>query len=238
MNILILVIYSKDEIYDQMLEVQRSYLHSFTNVMSFFIDFRENQTNLIEIEKDMIYVKGRDYYLNITYKTVQAIGYMLKSNFDFMVRTNISTIINIPELYKYCLQLPKTNIYRGGNLLHLNHIDPPCGILDNKLWGTKYIQGTSIIMSYDIAKLLIDHKSDIRYDIIDDVAIGVCIKKYTNIEPTGSHFYHPYNYNVVPTNYIFYRNRCMNRTQDVKNMERIINTLIPPNLKKLLFKTF
>jgi hypothetical protein len=50
----VFIFYSKDEIYDQMLELQRSYLHSFKNVLSFFIDFRENQTNLIEIDAEWI----------------------------------------------------------------------------------------------------------------------------------------------------------------------------------------
>ena len=237
MNLLILVIYSKGEIYDKMLELQRLYLHTFKNVHSYFIDFRENQTNLVEIEKDMIYVKGKNSYLNITYKTIESLSYMLQLPFNYIIRTNISTIINIPELYNYCLQLPKTNIYRGGNLLHLKHIDVPCGIIDNSLWGTNYIQGTSIIMSNDIAKLMILHKSKIRYDVIDDVAIGVFIKNYTNIVPvkTASFFQTRSILSSVPTNYIFYRNNLGNRNQDIINMKKIIYKLHPPNFKKLSF---
>ena len=234
MNLLILIIYSKNEIYDQMLEVQRSYLHSFTNVMSFFIDFRENQTNLIEIEKDMIYVKGKNSYLNITYKTIEALSHVLHLPFDYVIRSNISTIINIPQLYHYCLQLPKKNVYTGGNLILLNHIDIPSGIKDKSLWGMKYIQGTSIIMSKDIAKLMNTNKSSIRYDIIDDVAIGLFIKTFTNIVPirTASFFQiHPIN-RSIPTNYIFYRNKSNRREQDIVNMKKIIYLL--KSTKKIL----
>ena len=233
MNLLILIIYSKDEIYDKMLELQRSYLHKFKNVSSYFIDFRENQTNLVEIEKDMIYVKGKNSYLNITYKTIEALTHMLQFPFDYIIRTNISTIVNIPYLYTYCLQLPKTNIYRGGNLLQVNHIDTPCGIIDKSLWGTNYIQGTSIIMSYDIAKLMVVNKSKIRNDVIDDVSIGVFIKKYTSIVPTGTGFFQilPAT-RTIPINSIFYRNRLNNRKQDIENMKKIIYLL--KSTKKIL----
>ena len=47
MNLLILVIYSKSEIYDQMLELQRLYLHTFKNVYSYFT-FTDTKNKLIQ----------------------------------------------------------------------------------------------------------------------------------------------------------------------------------------------
>ena len=69
MKLLILSIYSKSKQYDEMLSIQRSYLHKFPNITTYFIDFRE-QTNPIEVEDDFIYVKGKDTFINITYKKI------------------------------------------------------------------------------------------------------------------------------------------------------------------------
>ena len=41
MKLLILVIYSDSKEYQEMLKIQRSYLHNFPNAQTFFIDFRK-----------------------------------------------------------------------------------------------------------------------------------------------------------------------------------------------------
>ena len=174
MKLLILSIYSKNKQYDEMLTIQRSYLHKFPNITTYFIDFREHQTNPIEIEEDFIYVKGKNTYLNITYKTIEAIEYAVKHlSFDYLIRTNMSTIINIPTLIAYCSTLRKTNLYTGGRILTLHWPDKKSGIKDQTHWGSKFVSGTSIMMSYDVANSMIKQKSKINYDVIDDVAIGL-----------------------------------------------------------------
>jgi hypothetical protein len=229
MKLLILAIYSKG--YDEMLSIQRSYLHRFPNVTSYFVDFRD-QTNDIEVEGDFIYVKGKDTYINITYKTIKAIEYAVKHiKFDYMIRTNMSTIIYIPELIAYCSTLRKTNVYTGGMLHTLQRIDKKSGIIDDTYWGTRFISGTSIIMTHDVAYSLIKHKSKIHYDIIDDVAIGIFINKYI---PSAIYTDLPKFY-IVPKNIkqmdvdkqiVFFRNRAYkNRVGDVKNMKLIRNVL-------------
>jgi hypothetical protein len=67
---------------------------------------RENQTNQVEQENDIIYVKGKEHILNVLYKTITAIEYIFQKNeYDFIIRSNISTIIHIPNLLQY-LQHP------------------------------------------------------------------------------------------------------------------------------------
>jgi hypothetical protein len=232
MKLLILVIYSKSKEYDQMLSIQRSYLHRFPNVTSYFIDFRENQTNDIEVEGDFIYVKGEDTYINITYKTIKALEYAVKNlSFDYMIRTNMSTIINIPALNAYCSTLRKTKIYTGGHKLTLQWLDIKNILKDKTLWGIKYIQGTSIIMSHDVVSYMIKNKSKIRYDIIDDVSIGIFIEHYfpCAFYPEFASYYTAPK-NIKPSDvdhrFAFFRNRAYkNRVGDVKNMKIIRSTL-------------
>jgi hypothetical protein len=232
MKLLILSIYSKSKQYDEMLSIHRSYLHKFPSVTTYFIDFREHQTNPIEVEDDFIYVKGKDTYINITYKTIEAIEYAVKHlKFDYMIRTNMSTIINIPALIAYCSDLRKTNVYTGGNILTLHWLDKKCGIKDQTYWGTNFVSGTSIIMSCDVACSMIKQKSKIKYDVIDDVAIGLFIKEYM---PSAYYYkcalFFVVRRNIKPSEvdkqFVFFRNRAYeNRVGDVKNMKIIRNVL-------------
>ena len=232
MKLLILYIYSKNKEYDEMLSIQRSYLHRFPNISSYFIDFREHQTNPVEVEDDFIYIKGKNTFINITYKTIKAIEYAVNHiKFDYIIRTNMSTIIYIPKLIEYCSTLRKTNIYTGGILTPLHWIDKKSGIKDNTYWGNKFVSGTGIIMSYDVASFMVKHESKIDYDIIDDVAIGIFINKYI---PSAYYTDLPYFYRVkkniermdVNKQFVFFRNRAYkNRGGDVKNMKVIRNVL-------------
>ena len=247
MKILILAIYSYSDEYQKMLEIQRSYLHNYENVHTYFIDFRENQTNTIEIEDDFIYVKGINSYLNITYKTIEALEYALNNiKFDYVIRTNVSTIINVPELYKFCTYLPEKNVYTSGRMFDLQWLDIKGGIKDKSLFGVLFASGTSIIMSNDVVKFMVNNKSKIRYDIVDDVTIAIFMTNYfpsAYYPQTASFYIVPKNIksNEVPIDYVFYRNRAHeNRSGDIKNMEIVLNAIIrkpskSPFLKMIIF---
>jgi hypothetical protein len=233
MKLLILAIYSDSKDYQEMLKIQRSYFHQFKNVTSYFIDFNNDQTNDIEVKDDFIYIKGKNTYLNITYKTVRALEYAIKNlHFDYVIRTNMSTVINIPKLYDFCLQLPRKNIYASGQMLNVQGISHKRGIVNKSVFGTIFAAGTSIIMSNDVVKFMVEHKSKIRYDIVDDVAIGIFMNTYlpTSYYPqNAAYFIVPKNIkpNQVVKNNIFFRNKAYkDRKKDIQNMKIIRNALM------------
>uniref|UniRef100_A0A6C0I2T0 Glycosyltransferase n=1 Tax=viral metagenome TaxID=1070528 RepID=A0A6C0I2T0_9ZZZZ len=229
MRLLIIVIYSEAPEYEDMLKLQRSYLNRFENVSSFFVTHREHQMNLIDIKDDFIYVKGKEEYLQITHKTIRAFEYALKNvEFDYAIRTNISTVINIPELQKYCSTLPKHHVYTSGCMLTLDALNEPFGIVDTSLFGTVYASGTSIILSKDLVQRLVQFQRFIRYDVIDDVAIGHFISKYAS----NSYYDRLAKWTIVTDHFhfdkstVFYRNRSStDRLVDAKHMKEIIHIL-------------
>jgi hypothetical protein len=246
MKLLILVIYSDSKEYQEMLKIQRSYLHHFPNVQTFFIHFRK-QPQPIEVEDDFIYVNGTDSYLNITLKTIESLVYALYNiNFDYIIRTNMSTLINIPLLYDFCLQLPKTNVYTSGNMLNLQWLEVKANIKDKSLFGTLFASGTSIIMSKDVVNYLVQHKSKIRYDIVDDISIGIFMSTYlpsAYYPQTAQFWVVPKNVkpNQIPHNIVFFRNRAYkNRSKDIPNMRIVRNVLMkrPLALSKKKYKKF
>lgn len=164
MKILIISIYNPTDEYSQMLELQKKYVHSHDNFDVYFITCAD-QPEEIKVVDDMIYVKGDETPLNILMKTVKSIDYLLNTlhkKYDYMVRSNISTIINLHNLYKYLETSPRTLFYSGGFLLYICwrleewfHLSSEKHHLANYFYGTKFIQGTSIILSIDMVQSLL-----------------------------------------------------------------------------------
>lgn len=238
MKILILCIYSENPLYNKMLDLQRIYIHSNPNITSYFIQFR-SQTNPIEILNDFIYINGIEQRMKITEKTLCALKYLLinlNQKFDFILRTNISTIINFNKFLLWLNNIPKTNIYCTGNLLNLQWLDHTSGINDRSLFGTLYASGTSIILSYDVALNMVNNIDKFRFDIIDDISFGIYMKKYLpSVLVNLKKYIAPYlvfNKKTKITNvknYVFIRNRIStddnNRQIDLINMEKTINLI-------------
>ena len=185
MKILILYIFSPSNIYNKMIKIQQTYIHTYKNIDSYFVTFDENQSENVKIIGDIIYVKGTESYTNILYKTMMALDYLinkLKRKYDFIVRSNISTVINMHNLISYLETCPTKMLYTGGKLFTLRwkltsqEIANDKQHLRNSFYGLKFIQGTSIILSYDVVKILLNHP--ITYDIVDDVKLSLLIREH------------------------------------------------------------
>lgn len=239
MNILLIFIYNKNDLYDNMLNIQQKYLNDFkkfngNNIIFYFVTYK-NDINNIVIDNNIIYIKGEESLLNILNKTILSIEYLITKldlKFDFIIRLNISTIINIPELIKYLYNLPKFNVYTSGHILNLNWIDFDSGIFDKSYFNIKYASGTNIIFSYDVINNIIINKHLLKYDIIDDISIGIYINIYYSYLLDNLYKYKPKmiisnnnnNFkNKYLNNYIFYRNKNnISRLIDIENMKKII----------------
>ena len=240
MKLLILFIYSYSDTYEKMMLLQRKYIHNFEEVDSFFVQMRENQENTIEIEEDIIFVKGTEKYLNILYKTIQSIEYLFsKKKYDYLIRSNISTIVNIPQLLIKLNTFPSKNIYSGSLSKKLYWLDINGGITDSKLWGTEFIVGISIILSYDLVNFLIENKHKLDYNVIDDVSLGYFIKNYCHesLETGKKHLVNHIFLNndnmkqieVSYNSYIFFRNKNNDRNDDLKAMDNICQLIYKTN---------
>jgi hypothetical protein len=215
-----------------MYTIHQQYIHNFDEVDAFFVVLRENQPNLVEQEKDIIYVKGKEHLLNILYKTIIALQYLIQKNdYDFVIRSNISTVIHIPNLLQYLYRIPNKNIYTSSCFFKLGHIDHDGGIHNSSLFGTIYARGISIILSIDTLKYLLYHKNKLRYDVVDDVSIGLFFKKIPNLIKYGKKYMSKeltttnVNKYTNINNYTFFRNKSSNRIVDIKIMYLIVKKI-------------
>ena len=237
MKILILVIYSNTEAYNQMLEIQRRYIHTNNNFDVYFVTFDNNQIEEIILIDDIIYVKGEESLINILYKTIQGFNYLIKIlnyKYDYVVRSNISTLINLNNIYKFLDLSPRNLFYSGGRLENMSWPLDKTEICKSKqhmrydFYKTQFIQGTCIILSIDIVNFFISNQHLIEYDIVDDVKIGLLIKEYfpdvyNNLNIVQKAYM---TYNNFDPNCIFIRNKSENRIFDTNLMALFVDILL------------
>lgn len=235
LSILHLVLYSENDIYNRMYNTTRQYYKKFKNVKTIYYVFSNEISEDYLLSDDILYIKGEETFVpGILDKTVKAFMYFEKDlrYYDYIVRSNISTIINFDLLNSELLQKPVE--YSGGMGMELQWIDKPSGIIDETWFGTKFISGTAIIFSRNALRGLIQNYKLLRMDIIDDVSIAILFKhyfpdyvsdpidqsKYLQIEDLNG------DYEKIDTKrIIFYRNRNVDRNLDCIQMEEIVKLL-------------
>lgn len=217
-RILNLILYSEtNEEYKRMYKILSRYLKKI-NVNYYFYCYKENLKKEYEIVDDIIYIKGTESLVpGCLDKTLKVFSICKNLDFDYVVRSNISEVINFKLLKKY-LETVKVK-YGGATLLNLSWYDPPSGIIDQRYWNTYFIRGNAIIFDKEVFELIESNRNEILgYNVVDDVAFGIFLKnKINDIYFTDEKT----NVNRVYDDVIFYRNKSYNRQDDLLNMEKI-----------------
>ena len=159
-----LIISSNDnKIYEEFKILHRIYLTNYRPYFKYyFVEFRENQDELVMEENDYIYVKGRESINpGMILKTCKAIEYInIVHKYEFIIRTNLSTVFNIPNLIEYLDIIPNTNSCGGFNY-------------------RSFITGTGIILSRDVGNTIV--ANFLKYDITkhnEDILISALLNKF------------------------------------------------------------
>jgi hypothetical protein len=232
-NILLLFIYNDNNEYNEMLKIQRLYVHTHKNIDSFFVTYRENQDTDVIIENDFVYVKGQEGFLNILNKTLKAMEYLTNLKYyDYVIRTNISTIFKLNEVYNILLtKMGRHEIYAGGKHCRLlSYRNKEMGLTDKtfKYYGIMtcfFVQGTCIIFSNDVVKYMINKKENFVYDVIDDISIALFMRSFmahihSKMSITNKIEMNINTYNPGP----IIRNKNDNsREIDIQNMNEFVN---------------
>ncbi len=161
---IILVIYDESlDVYSLMKQKSSKYYSMFSeDIKVFYITFRENQEQPVIEEGEFLYVKGTESFKpGIITKTMKAMDYINKQySYDYVVRTNVSTVINCKNLLDYLNTIPKTN-YTGGFVIF-----------------NSFYSGIFILFSKDMSKILasIDLQQENTNGEMDDVLIMQMIK--------------------------------------------------------------
>ncbi len=254
MKLLNLVLYSlsnNKEYYEEMKEISHEYYKQFSNVTTIYYKYNSEIDNDYELIDEILNIKGEkeNYVPGILDKTIKAFEYCDKNNwlekYDYIIRSNASTLINFDLLIKE-LHINPILFYGGGSVMDLQWNGG--GIIDNTWYGTLFVTGTSIILTPESVKHIIQNKHLLRYDIVDDVSLGIFFREHNpNVIcqelPKEKYLRLPCCFNDPTTlnlgllkslvnkdKIIFYRNSCFinngNRKIDAVQMKYIADILM------------
>lgn len=141
----------------------------------YFVETRNNSKESIVVEEDTIYVNGVDSLRpGIWKKQLFAMKWLLNKKYDYLLRSNLSTVYNFKLLQSYLLNKPRTRLICG-NVIYIpeNYESREASIYE---FTRRSIFGCSYIMSRDVVEYLIGWDSrEIEYMIPDDHVISYLI---------------------------------------------------------------
>lgn len=221
---LILIITTDNQpFYKEAQKIWKAYMNSDPDHFeAYFLRANPDLGTPFEISKNELTVKTQESLvpgiLNKTILGMEALESRL-DEFDYVIRTNLSSFYPFENLRKYLSTLPRQNCYAGISLYQPKSLGLPPG-LDN----VPFISGAGIILSKDLAKLLIkNHQKFDKYkaEMPDDVFIGLFyqnnqvhqipaqrwdyptykgwVENNHKIEDYAYHFRAKYSYNVRTT---------------------------------------
>ena len=172
-------------------ESWKKYMNKHKNIDCYFLELKEDLDNNLIKKGNHIYIKGKeDFTPGILNKTMIAMNSM-KNDYDYFIRTNISTLWNLDKLYPFLMKLPKNDVHYSNSVWPEGNQSP-----------SDYGQGTNIIISKDIAIKICDmyqKYKDKPYDqwpnykercnnMLDDPIIGYMIEHVSGVDMYGYEF--------------------------------------------------
>ncbi len=238
LSILNLVLYSDSIVYNDMYIITNNHYKKYKNVDTIYYTFSDKieEQYYHDTDKNILYIKGEESYIpGVLQKTIKAFQYVLYLNlnkdYDYIVRTNISTIVNFDKLNK---KLIENSFDYGGllyNCIQIKYRDENCGIIDDRYKGLKYASGTCIICSKKLLEHIIKNDHLIDYSVMDDISIGDFVRKYEKIFKIKLYnekfiFTTLDNFkNINVQDYILFRNKTNDRNKDIEIMDYIVKKL-------------
>ncbi len=150
----------------------------------------------LDRENKTLYVKGDECLIpGILHKTVEALSFFLgteasqkggvigrkhttdaeqRSSPNYVWRTNLSSVLDFAGLERYLGKISSTKALYSGYV--------GLGSLNNGS-STFFASGAGFLMSRDVALYLVENKQFLRWDLIDDVAIGALLEPKFGIVP-------------------------------------------------------
>ena len=173
-KILVLRIYNNTPEYDDMWALHKQYDSSIAIINDPTLETEYS----FDIVERVFRVNGKEGLFRILHKTIKAFEYFLEHfEFDYIIRSNMSTVIDMHMLRRKLA--PFSGSVYGGHMYKLDWHCNGSGITQEFLinhWHLMFAQGSSIVVSRDICKYIVDHQSELNYSVVDDVAIGALLK--------------------------------------------------------------
>ena len=223
-KILNLILYSPG--FEKMYTILSEYLKS-EGVPHFFYIFQDDLGVEHKIVDDILYIKGKETFIpGILDKTLKAFEIFKDKEYDYIVRSNASTVVNFALLKQNLSE----KIDYGGPLYYVgSRLDLEGGLDEEKHAKYKhhhFVSGICIVLSKKAIELLVQNQEAIRkLNIIDDVSIGIHLHDKGLIRKTLGTQAYSFDNDVFKPGMIAYRNKTDDRNADAEKMQIIVQNL-------------
>jgi len=166
-DIVMLVIASRSDIYDQMINKYWCYLIKYIKENNYSIkiyllfgnNVKTDDLNLNDDDK-LILTTPESYMPGILIKTIESFK-IINNLYDYkhIIRTNLSSFFIVENILKISENLNDNNIYAG-----VNGIQPAQNI--------PFVSGSGFWLSRDIVNIILNNKNKLNKNLVDDVSIG------------------------------------------------------------------
>jgi hypothetical protein len=207
-----LVVYDEAQEHERLMRRELARLARHTReVTQLFVSMSPN-CNVVHQQDGALYVPGRESYVpGILHKTLEAMAYCARHlTFDFIVRSNISTVIDFQRLPLH--ELTDTLVYASAYMWNK----------DDR--SSAFASGTNIILNRAAVEFMLLHRDRMRHDTIDDVAIGALMSTATIPRELSTKMI--WNDECTASHGAVFRNRSESRHEDVARMRRIVDRII------------
>ena len=197
MKILVLIVASDDQpVYLELQKTWRAYMHlDPEHVEAYFIKADPNLRTECEIKGDVIWAKT-ETSLNpgMINKTILAMEYMVPrlKEFDYVIRTNLSSFYVFPRIFKFLKTLPRTECFCAQICQRIPGVIHACGLPQQiGFEGIIWAQGAGVIFSPDFIELIVQNKSRFWNQ-------GVPGEMFTNEDVVLSAFFQQNRIPIIP----------------------------------------
>jgi hypothetical protein len=230
-KLIVLIISSHNiDAYSELRSIGKIYLKLYPNIKFLYLEYRHQEIEMVE-EDDYLYLNGDESFITGIYnKSIKAIEYInQKYNYDFILRTNLSSFLNLDNILTYLDTVPTLG-FAGGYM--------PQG----------FMSGTGIFMSRDVGNILVSDQDNsnsgddivisnvlsrngINLIDITDYKLGFLTSSDESRLPNNCYFINmgEFNPNIIyPSNILYFRIRNeINRNIDIQYfillLQRIYN---------------
>ena len=181
-----------------------------TDVKRLFVSLTPGCTHVTERD-GTLHVPGDESFIpGILHKTLEALSYCTRSfDFDFVVRSNISTVIDFSRLFGILPEPSDRPVYASTHVW-------------NEHSGSEaFASGTNIILNAAAVAYVLAARSELRMDTIDDVALGMLLRRVTVPRQLSP----PMVWSDAGDGVVF-RNRGADRMHDVARMARRVDRIM------------
>jgi len=141
----------------------------------------------LDIANKTLFIRGDECLIpGILHKTVEALSFFLRElrslraqpdgciipPYNFIWRTNLSSVLDFAGLERYLGTINSSGFYGG-------YVGKTVSVDENIFFAS----GAGFLMSRDVAEYLVLNKDSLRWDLIDDVAIGALLEPRYGIVP-------------------------------------------------------